>query len=139
MIPFILEVILQLKVIETPGHSIGSVTFILDGLNWAFAADAVQMYGGFSGVPTIEEPTLYRKSVQRLLEEVRPNRLFLGHPFRNIDGVLESAQIEGEQVATVLQASLDMDAKLVDLVKRHLANGLPARTEWSVWTVWINC
>ena len=50
-------------------------------------------------------------------------RLFLGHPFRNINGEMESAQIEGEQVASVLQASLDMDAKLSDLVKRHLRNG----------------
>lgn len=115
------------KVIETPGHSIGSVTFVLDELDWAFAADAVQMYGGFSGLPTIEKPTLYRKSVQRLLDEVRPNRLFLGHPFRNINGDLDSAQIEGGHIATVLQASLDMDAKLRDVVKRHLANGLPTK------------
>ncbi|MFJ5716022.1 MBL fold metallo-hydrolase [Neobacillus sp. NPDC093127] len=117
---------IRLKVIETPGHSIGSVTFILDELNWAFAADAVQMYGGFSGLPTIENPALYRKSVQRLLEEVRPNRLFLGHPFRNINGDMQSAQIEGEQVATVLQASLDMDAKLSDVARCHIENGLPA-------------
>ena len=74
------------------------------------------MYGGFSGLPTIEKPSLYRKSVQRLLEEVRPKRLFLGHPFRNINGEIESAQIEGEQVTAVLQASLDMDAKLSELV-----------------------
>jgi hydroxyacylglutathione hydrolase len=118
---------ITLKVIETPGHSIGSVTFVVDGLNWAFAADAIQMYGGFSGLPTIEEPTLYRKSVQRLLEEVHPTRLFLGHPFRNSNGNMESAQIEGEQVAAVLQVSLDMDARLRDLVKRHLENDLPAK------------
>ncbi|WHZ04292.1 MBL fold metallo-hydrolase [Neobacillus sp. YX16] len=118
---------ITLRVVETPGHSIGSVTFVLEDLDWAFAADAVQMYGGFSGLPTIEEPTLYRKSVQRLLEEVRPNRLFLGHPFRNINGELQSAQIEGELVTTLLQASLDMDAKLSDLVKLHLSNGLPAQ------------
>ncbi|WP_342431300.1 MBL fold metallo-hydrolase [Neobacillus sp. FSL H8-0543] len=114
------------KVIETPGHSIGSVSFVLDGLNWAFAADAVQMYGGFSGLPTIEQPTLYRKSVRRLLEEVRPKRLFLGHPFRNLNGEMQSAQIEGEQVAALLQASLDRDANLSDVVKRHLTNGIPA-------------
>ena len=30
----------SIKVVETPGHSIGSVTFVLDGLDWAFAADA---------------------------------------------------------------------------------------------------
>lgn len=117
---------ITLKVIETPGHSIGSVTFILDGLHWAFAADAVQMYGGLSGMPTIENSILYRKSIQRLLEEVRPNRLFLGHPFRNKDGEMPSAQIEGDQVAEVLQASLDMEAKIRDLVKSHLMNGPPA-------------
>ncbi|MEH7177594.1 MBL fold metallo-hydrolase [Neobacillus vireti] len=118
---------IALKVIETPGHSIGSVTFVVEGLNWAFAADAVQMYGGFSGLPTIEAPTLYRKSIRRLLEEVRPKKLFLGHPFRDINGEMQSAQIEGEQVASVLQASLDRDANLRDLVKRHLANGLPSK------------
>ena len=31
--------------------------------------------------------------------------------------ILQSAQIEGEQVAAVLQASLDMDAKLADVGK----------------------
>ena len=124
VIASILAVIITIKVIETPGHSIGSVTFVLSGLDWAFAADAVQMYGGASGLPTIENPTLYRKSLQRLLEEVRPKRLYLGHPFRNIDGDMQSAQIEGEQVAVVLQASLDMDAKLADVVKRHGNKGL---------------
>ena len=117
---------ITLKVIETPGHSIGSVTFVLEGLNWAFAADAVQMYGGFSGMPTIENPCLYRKSVQRLLEEVRPNRLFLGHPFRKSNGDMENAQIDGDKVATVLQASLDRDAKLRDVIRRHLTSGLPS-------------
>lgn len=108
-------------VVETPGHSIGSVTFVLDDLNWAFAADAVQMYGGLSGLPTIEKPRLYRESVNRLLEEVRPSRLYLGHPFRNINGQLQKAQITGDEVVSVLQASLDMDAKLKDLVQRHLS------------------
>ena len=36
----------SITVVETPGHSIGSVTFVFDGLAWTFAADAVQMYGG---------------------------------------------------------------------------------------------
>ncbi|MFJ8065474.1 MBL fold metallo-hydrolase [Psychrobacillus sp. NPDC096426] len=114
----------SLTVVETPGHSIGSVTFVLDGLNFAFAADAVQMYGGLSGLPTIEKPRLYRESVRRLLEEVRPSRLYLGHPFRNANGELQSAQITGEEVASVLQASLDMDAKLADVVERHLSGDI---------------
>ncbi|WP_203557140.1 MBL fold metallo-hydrolase [Bacillus sp. B15-48] len=117
-----------LKVLETPGHSIGSVTFILEKLGWAFAADAVQMYGGASGLPTIENPSLYRNSVEQLVK-IRPKRLYLGHPFRNIHGEMQSAQIEGEQVSVVLQDSLDMDAKLRDVVKRHLSNGLANQHE----------
>ncbi|WP_066254483.1 MBL fold metallo-hydrolase [Neobacillus drentensis] len=117
---------ITLKVIETPGHSIGSVTFVLDGLDWAFAADAIQMYGGASGLPTIEDSSLYRKSVQRLIEEVRPIRLYLGHPFRNSNGDMQNAQLEGEQVAAVLQASLDRDAQLSDVMRRHLTNELSA-------------
>jgi hydroxyacylglutathione hydrolase len=117
---------ITLKVIETPGHSIGSVTFVLKGLNWAFAADAVQMYGGLSGMPTIENSRSYCKSIKRLLEEVRPSRLFLGHPFRNKDGQMQSAQIEGEEVPAVLRASLEMDDKLRDIVRHHLKNGKSA-------------
>ncbi|WP_158582892.1 MBL fold metallo-hydrolase [Lysinibacillus yapensis] len=113
-----------LKVIETPGHSIGSVTFLLEELGWAFAADAVQMYGGLGGLPTIENPIRYRGSLQKLLD-IRPKRLYLGHPFRNKQGELQNAQIEGDETSAVLQASLDMDAKLQDIVKRHWKDGAP--------------
>ncbi len=112
----------SITVVETPGHSIGSVTFVLDGLNWAFAADAVQMYGGErSGIPTIEYPTLYRKSVQHLLKVVRPKRLYLGHPFRNARDEVVIPQLEGDAVSAALQESLDMDARLAGIVKRHLS------------------
>ncbi|AOH54394.1 hypothetical protein ABE28_008515 [Peribacillus muralis] len=111
----------SITVVETPGHSIGSVTFVLDGLEWAFAADAVQIYGGAqSGIPTIEHPALYRKSLQHLLENVRPNRLYLGHKFRDGKGKVLSPQIDEDEVTAVLQASLEMDAKLALVVSRHM-------------------
>ena len=113
----------SISVVETPGHSIGSVTFVLDRENWAFAADAVQMYGGaLSGIPTIEYPALYRQSLLHLLEEVRPERLYLGHHFRDANGTIISPEVEGEAVTNALQASLEMDAKLADIVGRHLPN-----------------
>ncbi|WP_087974623.1 MBL fold metallo-hydrolase [Oceanobacillus rekensis] len=114
----------SITVVETPGHSVGSVTFVLDDLNWAFAADAVQMFGGVkSGIPTIEDPMLYRRSVQHLLEEVRPKRLYLGHHFQDSNGVIIHPVVEEEQVSTVLKASLEMDVKLADVVGRHLSGG----------------
>ena len=88
----------------------------------AFAADAVQMYGGAkSGIPAIEQPALYRKSLQRLLEEVRPKRLYLGHHFRDANGVIVSSRVDGDEVFAVLRSSLEMDEKLTDIVGRHLS------------------
>lgn len=111
----------SITVVETPGHSIGSVTFVLDGLDWAFAADAVQMYGGAkSGIPTIESPVLYRQSLKRLLDEVRPKRLYLGHHFLNSSGNVVSEQVDGDEVSAVLRDSLEMDTNLAEMVHRHL-------------------
>lgn len=110
---------ITLTVIETPGHSLGSVTFLLDGANYAFAADAVQVCGGaLSGIPTIESPSLYRKSIERLIE-LNPARLYLGHYFRNAQGQIYDAVITGEDVKVALRDSLAMDAKLVELVRSH--------------------
>lgn len=111
----------SITVVETPGHSIGSVTFVLDGLDWAFAADAVQMYGGAkSGIPTIEYPVLYRQSLKRLLDEVCPKRLYLGHHFLNSSGNVVSEQVDGDEVSAVLRDSLEMDTNLGEMVHRHL-------------------
>ncbi|WP_203247371.1 MBL fold metallo-hydrolase [Sporosarcina beigongshangi] len=124
----------SMTVVETPGHSIGSVTYVLEGVQWAFAADAVQMYGGaLSGIPVIEQPTLYRKSLQHLLEEVRPNRLYLGHHFRDATGVIISPEVEGDAVSAMLQASLEMDAKLVDIVGRHLSKDVQSTESDSLY------
>ena len=46
---------------------------------------------GQSGIPTIEYPALYRQSLQHLLEEVRPKRLYLGHHFRNANGAIDKS------------------------------------------------
>ncbi|MFS0780167.1 MBL fold metallo-hydrolase [Bacillus sp. 1P06AnD] len=115
----------SIKVFETPGHSIGSVTFVLEGLGWAFAADAVQMYGGArSGMPTIENPALYRQSIEKISKELQPDRLYLGHHFRDGCGKVFGPQIDGDEVAAVLQASLDMDAKLVGIANQYLTDSV---------------
>lgn len=110
----------SIRVIATPGHSLGSVTFMIEGFEWAFAADAIQMHGGEkSGIPTIEDPVQYRESVKRL-QKLQPKRLYLGHHFRGGSGKLYSSQIDGEEVSAVLEDSLKMDAKLAEIVRRHL-------------------
>jgi len=107
-----------ISVIETPGHSFGSVTFIIENLKWAFVADAVQIFGGVkSGVPTIEDPVAYRKTIKRLLD-LRPARMYLGHHFRDAKGLITECFVEGEAVEDALQDSLLMDKKISSIIKR---------------------
>ncbi|MFN8525428.1 MAG: MBL fold metallo-hydrolase [Chloroflexota bacterium] len=109
------------SVVHTPGHSPGAVAFVLDGTDWAFTGDSIQV-GGAGGFPLIERPADYRKSVRRVLEDVRPKRLFMGHQFSDHrfskanNGTL-SAQLEGDAVASALRASLEVEAALADAAK----------------------
>lgn len=113
----------QLEVIETPGHSNGSVTYFIEQFGWAFAADAVQIFGGVrSGVPAIEQPDLYRQSIQRL-QQLQPTRLYLGHHFRDAHGQITNYCIEGKQVQDVLQQSLQLDEKIRALITTHNVSG----------------
>lgn len=123
-----------ITVLSTPGHSEGQVSYILDGLEWAFAADAVQMYGGAQGgFPTIEYPTLYRQSLDYFLEVLRPKRLYLGHHFLDQNGNAVSAQIEGITVSDVLYASLEMDARLQELARRHFTDKMKSSLDDEIY------
>ncbi|TME36730.1 MAG: MBL fold metallo-hydrolase, partial [Chloroflexi bacterium] len=50
-----------IEVIHTPGHSPGSVSFVLSGLDWAFTGDSVQVCGS-PGVPLYVDPVAYAAS-----------------------------------------------------------------------------
>src|SRR5690242_3507626 len=54
-----------IEVVHTPGHSPGSVSFVLAGLDWAFTGDSVQVCGS-SGMPLYAEPTTYAASQKKL-------------------------------------------------------------------------
>ena len=115
---------ISLKTVQTPGHSRGQVTFILEDEQWAFAADAVQMYGGANAkFPNIEEPGLYRESLKYLLHELRPKRLFLGHHFLDKEGNVRHAQLDGEEVQDVLKLSLELEERLRETAERFYKQG----------------
>ncbi len=103
----------SLTVRHTPGHSPGSVTYVLEHAGWAFTGDAVQACGSAnSRFPLFADPREYRRSVNRLLSEVRPTRLLLGHRFLNATGEALDPQLEGEAVNAALRTSLAMEARL---------------------------
>ncbi len=109
--------------VHTPGHSLGSVTYVLDGPDWAFAGDAVQAFGSSaSAFPLYVHPEGYRRSIRRLLDDVRPSRLHLGHRFYAADGRLLEPVVEGPAAAQALEASLEMERRL-----REAAASVPKR------------
>jgi hydroxyacylglutathione hydrolase len=102
-----------LTTVHTPGHSAGAVTFILDGPNWAFTGDSVQGGGG-GRFPLVEFPLSYRTSMKRLVEDVKPTRLFMGHRFGGPDGVLRENILDGDAATTMLRESGKLEAQLAE-------------------------
>lgn len=102
---------ISLDVVHTPGHSPGSVSFVLNGLDWAFTGDSVQVCGS-SGIPLYAEAGTYGASQKRLLEEVRPKRLHMGHRFRGLDGTPFDSVIDGPVVEQAIRDSLAIHERL---------------------------
>jgi hydroxyacylglutathione hydrolase len=102
---------------HTPGHTAGSVSFVLDS-GGTFTGDAVQMCGssGSSRFPLFADPIAYRKSLQVLLEDVRPGELFLGHRFLGPDGLPVAASLKGPNVTSALKTSLAMESRIASVV-----------------------
>jgi glyoxylase-like metal-dependent hydrolase (beta-lactamase superfamily II) len=105
-----------IEVVHTPGHTPGSVTFVLNGLNWAFTGDSVQVCGTAS-VPLYTEPSSYVVSQKRLLEDVRPKRLHLGHRFRAPDGNPVESVLDGPDVERALRDSIAMHDRLAEIAR----------------------
>jgi glyoxylase-like metal-dependent hydrolase (beta-lactamase superfamily II) len=103
----------SVEVVHTPGHSPGSVTFVISGVDWAFTGDGVQVCGGGpTGFPLYVDPRAYATSQSRLLDDVRPTRLHMGHKFRAGDGSVLDAVLDGPLVEKALRDSLAMHARV---------------------------
>ena len=107
-----------------PGHTAGSVAYVVDGQQSVFVGDAVQIHGAANGFPGYEDPAAYRASLQYLRDEVRPQHLYLGHPYRGPDGVPYGVELDQEAARNALQGSLDLEASIADAARRYLHEGL---------------
>jgi hydroxyacylglutathione hydrolase len=107
-----------------PGHTAGSVAYVIDGQNSVFAGDAVQIHGAANGFPGYEDPAAYRSSLLYLRDEVRPRRLYLGHPYRHANGACDGVELDSEQARAALTESLDIEARVSGAARRALENGL---------------
>jgi hydroxyacylglutathione hydrolase len=112
---------ISIEAVHTPGHSPGSVSFVLSGLDWAFTGDSVQVCGS-SGIPLYAEPSTYGASQKKLLEDVRPTRLHMGHRFRALDGTVFDSVLDGRPaVERALRDSMAMHERLTDAARRVTA------------------
>lgn len=107
---------ISIEVVHTPGHSPGSVSFVLSGLDWAFTGDSVQVCGS-SGIPLYAEPSTYAASQKHLLEDVRPKRLHMGHRFKGLDGSPFDSVVDGPAVERVLRESLAMHQRMAEAAR----------------------
>lgn len=107
-----------------PGHTAGSVAYVVDGQQSVFVGDAVQIHGAANGFPGYEDPAAYRKSLRYLCNEVRPRSLYLGHPYRGADGVAYDVELDAGGAQRALQEALDIEARVDDAAGRYLREGL---------------
>jgi len=114
----------RVRVHHVPGHTAGSVAYVADGASAVFAGDAVQIGGAANRFPGYQDPVAYRSSLQYLRDQIRPQRLYLGHPYRGADGVPYGVELDREQAQRALQESLDIEARIGGVARRYLQDGL---------------
>jgi len=107
-----------------PGHTQGSVAYVVEGQDDVFVGDAVQIHGAANGFPGFEDPEAYRASLRSLQDDVRPRRLFLGHPYRTSAGVAYDVALDPDQTRAALRESLDVEARIADAAQRYVADGI---------------
>jgi glyoxylase-like metal-dependent hydrolase (beta-lactamase superfamily II) len=112
---------ISLRVVDVPGHSAGAVAYVVEGQGDVFVGDSVERYGAASAFPSFGDPDAYRDSLLRLRDEVRPKRLFLGHPYRNADGQPGEVALDRAGAAVAIQESLANEARIRAAVSAHPA------------------
>lgn len=107
-----------------PGHTPGSVAYVVDGQRSVFVGDAVQVHGAASGFPGYVDPAAYRASLEYLRDEVRPRHLYLGHPYRRAGGTPYGVELDAEQVREALEQSLAIEDRVGTAAHDCLSAGL---------------
>lgn len=107
---------ITVEVVFTPGHSPGSASFLVN--DQLCTGDGVQVLGSASGgFPLYVDPLAYRATQQKLLEDVKPRRLYMGHRFKLADGTPLDSVIEGPQVAQALRDSIGFHDRILEAVR----------------------
>lgn len=104
-----------------PGHTKGSVAYVVEGQRDVFVGDAVQIHGAANGFPSYVDPDAYRSSLLHLRDHVKPERLFLGHAYRSKGAEPLGVELSRREAAEKIQESIDIEARV------RAATGNPGR------------
>ena len=118
----------RVRVQEMPGHTPGSVAYVVEGQNDVFVGDAVQIHGAANGFPGYADPRGYRRSLQRLAA-LRPSHLYLGHPYRSAEGVPHGVELDSDTAATAIADSLALAERIESVYRAHYVPGGPQETD----------
>lgn len=113
-----------ISVHNIPGHTAGSVAYVLDGQNDVFVGDAVQIHGAANFFPGYEDPAAYRASLEYLRDKVSPRRLFMGHPYRGSDGESYGVELDSDAAARALNESIEIETAISQAAHNALNIGL---------------
>ncbi|GAB3251821.1 MBL fold metallo-hydrolase [Arthrobacter pigmenti] len=114
----------SISVHRIPGHTAGSVAYAVDGQQSVFVGDAVQIHGAANGFPGYEDPAAYRSSLEYLRDEVSPEHLYLGHPYRNPDGEPYGVELDRKATRSALQESIGLEARIAGSAQRYFEDGI---------------
>jgi glyoxylase-like metal-dependent hydrolase (beta-lactamase superfamily II) len=107
-----------------PGHTPGSVAYVIDGQRSVFVGDAVQVHGAANGFPGYADPAAYRAGLTYLRDEVRPRRLYLGHPYRRADGTPYGVELDEAEAREAIAQSLAAEGRVAEAACGCLEAGL---------------
>ncbi|MGW3680116.1 MBL fold metallo-hydrolase [Streptomyces prasinus] len=111
-----------------PGHTPGSVAYVVDGQRSVFVGDSVQVHGAANGFPGYTDPVAYRAGLEYLRDEVRPRHLYLGHPYRRADGTPYGVELDAEQAREAIEQSLAVEGRVASAARGCLEAG-PEETD----------
>jgi hydroxyacylglutathione hydrolase len=107
----------ELTIVETPGHSPGSVTFLLESAGWGFTGDAIQGNGGRGPrFPAFVDAAAYRDSLLRL-RDLRLRRAFMGHPQLGRGEQVFDPDLDETGIEDALTVSLEAHAAIVEAAR----------------------
>jgi glyoxylase-like metal-dependent hydrolase (beta-lactamase superfamily II) len=117
----------DVTVVETPGHSPGSVSFVLESAGSGFLGDAVQANGGRGPrFPMFVDAAAYRESLLRL-RDLRLRGAHMGHPQLGRGDRVFEAQLAGADIDDALDVSLEAHARIVAAARTVPETALRAR------------